>query len=64
MAILHGDFSLVQLLNSGYSKPEYDLSRYYETFGVETKNADVSTLMGVKCGSYGLENILFGGNGK
>jgi predicted GTPase len=25
-----------------YSKPEYDLSRYYETFGVETKNADVS----------------------
>jgi GTPase SAR1 family protein len=44
-----------------FSKPEYDLSRYNGMISNENSNVSDLTLMGVKCGLYGLENILFGG---
>jgi signal recognition particle receptor subunit beta len=41
------------LLAKKFNKPEYDLSGYYEP----TDRNDIA----VKCGLYGLENLLFGG---
>lgn len=42
-----------------YSKPEYDLTRYYKA-SYDSAGDDILTQMSIKCGLYGLENILFG----
>ena len=48
------------LYTKKFSKPFYDLLKYYE--GIEEDiNDDEMILMSKKCGLYGLENILFGG---
>lgn len=49
-----------QYLCKKYSKPEYDLSRYYGVVQ-ETMEDDILCQMSVKCGLYGLESVLFGG---
>ena len=48
------------LYTKKFSKPFYDLLKYYE--GIEGDiNDDEMISMSKKCGLYGLENILFGG---
>ena len=42
-----------------YSKPEYDLTRYYDA-SYENASDDILAQMSIRCGLYGLENILFG----
>lgn len=44
-----------------FSKAEYDLSLYYDKkVEIKSSNSDELIVMSVKCGLYGLENILFG----
>ena len=42
-----------------YSIPEYDLGRYYNV-SYENAGDDILTQMSIRCGLYGLENILLG----
>lgn len=42
-----------------YGKPEHDLTRYYDV-SYENASEDILTQMSIRCGLYGLENILFG----
>lgn len=43
-----------------FSKPAYDLSKYYDGIQVESGDDEAIT-MSKRCGLYGLEKILFGG---
>lgn len=50
-----------ELYNKKFSKPFYDLLKYYE--GIEEDINDNETIsMSKKCGLYGFEKVLFGGN--
>ena len=44
-----------------FSKPEYDLSAYYDIDKSEQDSSDY-TLFKKRCGMYGVEKIIFGGN--
>jgi GTP-binding protein EngB required for normal cell division len=44
-----------------FLKPEYDLSRYHDTQGWENAGQDDLTILAVRSGLYGFENILYGG---
>lgn len=54
---------LYNLYEKKFNRPSYDLSDYYEKTDESTSLSEIgSSAIGIKCGLYGLEKILYGGN--
>jgi GTPase SAR1 family protein len=47
-----------------FAKPEYDLSQYYKHTISVSESEEELMLLTVKCGLYGLESTMYGGNPK
>ena len=54
------ELDLFDYYEKKFSKPEFDLSKYYRK-STKTTNDDRLSILATKAGIYGLENILFGG---
>lgn len=59
-ALTEDEEDICQFYLKKFSKAEYDLSAYYTDNAVVSPD-DEWTVLAVKCGMYGFENILYGG---
>jgi signal recognition particle receptor subunit beta len=60
-SLTEDEYDIFELFSKKFSKPEYDLSRYYDSSAMNIfSKEDKPALLSNQCGLHGLETILFG----